>query len=116
MYCVWIISVFRACEPAISVPQNQPRRDSQRDFACLGSGNHSAIHVKVRPGYVRGLRTGDKRYQRGDLINVSIAAERCEGFLWYRPLACGGIRIRIDLATLGVADGGAPAPPLSGQA
>src|SRR5882762_9953269 len=77
MYCVWVIRVFREFEPAISVPQNQPRRNSQRHFSRLGSGNHSAIHVKVRPGYVRGLRTGDKRDQRGDLINVPIATERC---------------------------------------
>src|SRR5260370_41126184 len=114
MYCVWIISVFREFEPAISVPQNQPRRDSQRDFACLGSGNHSAIHVKVRPGYVRGLRTGDKRYQRGDLINVSIAAERCEGFLWYRPLACGGGFLPIARAPRLVVCCVAPACALSG--
>src|SRR5260370_2716290 len=100
MYCVWIIPVFREFEPAISVPQNQPRRDSQRDFARLGSGNHSAIHVKVRPCYVRGLRTGDKRDQRGDLINVPIAAERCEGLLWYRPLARVAIRIPIGLTPL----------------
>src|SRR6266404_7537535 len=79
LYCVWIIPALRA---------------------CVGSGNHSAIHVKVRSGYVRGLRTGDKRDQRGDLINVPIAAQRCEGLLWYRPLARGGIRIRIDRTRL----------------
>src|SRR5260221_8401539 len=115
-YCVLIIPALRAFEPATSVPQNQPRRDSQRDFAYAGSGNHSAIPVKVRPGYVRGLRTGDKRYQRGDLINVSIAAERCEGFLWSRPLACGGIRIRIDRTRLHVVDCDSPARHFSGQA
>src|ERR1700716_3428153 len=31
-----------------------------------GSGIHSAIHGKVRPRNVGGLRTGDKRHQRGD--------------------------------------------------
>src|SRR6202040_631545 len=46
--------------------------------ACVGSGNHSAIHVKIRPGYVRGLRPGDKRYQRSDLINVPVPVECCE--------------------------------------
>src|ERR1700675_372358 len=84
--------------------------------ACVGSGNHSAIHVKIRPGYVRGLRPGDKRYQRSDLINVPVAAERCEGFLWYRPLARGGIRIRIDPTRLHVVDCDAPARHFSGQA
>src|SRR5258708_10603792 len=95
MYWVWTIRVCREFEPATSVPQNQPRRDSQRDFARLGSGNHSAILVKVCPGYVRGLRTGDKRDQRGDLIDVPIAAERCEGLLWYLLLARGGILVRV---------------------
>src|SRR3984893_15055406 len=116
MYCVLIKPAFRESEPAISVPQNQPRRDSHNDFACAGSGNHSAIHVKVRAGYVRRLRTGDKRHQRGDLINVPIAAERCEGFLWYRPLARGRIRIRIDRTRLHVVDCDPPARHFSGQA
>src|ERR1700730_1068253 len=116
IYCVLIVSALRAFQTAFSVLQNQPRRDSKRDFACVGSGNHSAIHVKIGPGYVRGLRTGDKCHQRGDLINVPIAAERCEGFLWYRPLARGGIRIRIDRTRLHVVDGDAPACHFSGQA
>src|SRR5260370_988523 len=115
MYCVLIIPALRAFEPAISVPQNQPRRDSQRDFAYAGSGNHSAIHVKIRPGYVRGLWTGDKRPQRGDLINVPIAVECCEGLLRYRPLARGGIRIRIDRTRLDIVSCDAPVPHLSGQ-
>src|SRR5258706_15795119 len=51
MYCVLIIPALRAFEPAISVPQNQPRRDSHHDFdfACVGSGNHSAIHLRFAP-------------------------------------------------------------------
>src|SRR5260370_1618498 len=115
MYCVLIIPALRAFEPTISVPQNQRRRDSQRDFAYAGSGNHSAIHVKIRPRYVRGLRTGDKRHQRGDLINVPIAVERCEGLLRYRPLARGRIRIRIDRTRLDIVGCDAPAPHLSGH-
>jgi len=84
--------------------------------ACVGSGIHSAVDGKVRPGYVRGLRTGDKRDQRGDLTHVPIAAKRCECFLWYRPLARGGIRIRIDRARLHVVDCDAPARHFSRQA
>jgi hypothetical protein len=71
---------------------------------CVVSGNHSAIFRKIRPGYVRGLRTGDKRHQSGDLINVPIAVERGEGLLRYRPLARGGIQIRIDWTWLHVVD------------
>src|SRR5260370_15129784 len=111
MYCVLIIPALRALEPVISVPQNQPRRDSQRDFACAGSGNHSAIHVKIRPGYVRGLRTGDKRHQRGDLINVPIAVECCEGLLRYRPLARGGVPSPICPARPGFGCWYCPGPP-----
>src|SRR5260370_2895625 len=87
MYCVLIIPALRAFEPAISVPQNQPRRDSQRDFAYAGSGNHSAIHVKIRPGYALGLLTVDKRHHRGDLINRPRAVEPAEDLLRARPLA-----------------------------
>src|ERR1700684_2801791 len=95
-YLPLIVSALRAFQTAFFVLQNQPRRDSQRDFACVGSGNHSAIHVQIGPGYVGGLRTGDKCHQRGDLINVPIAVECCEGLLRYRPLARGWIRIRVD--------------------
>src|SRR6266581_1477613 len=54
------------------------------DMACLLSawlsGVHSAIHGKIRPGDVRGLRTGDKRHHRGDFIDVPVAVE-CRGRL-----------------------------------
>src|SRR5260370_7830508 len=73
MYCVLIIPALRAFEPAISVPQNQPRRDSQRDFAYAGSANHSAIHVKIRPGYVRALLPADNRHQPRALTNLPLA-------------------------------------------
>src|SRR3984893_18128600 len=115
IYCVLIVSALRAFQTAFSVLQNQPRRDSKRDFACVGSGNHSAIHVQIGPGYVRGLRTGDKCHQRGDLINVPIAVECCEGLLRNRPIARGWIRIRVDRSRLDIVDGDAPAPYLSGQ-
>src|SRR5439155_26517408 len=48
-------------------------------------------------------------------INVPVAVECCEGLLRYRPLASGGIRIRIDRTRLHVVDCDAPAPHLSGQ-
>src|SRR5437867_4334256 len=82
---------------------------------CVGSGIHSAIHGKIRPGNVRGLRTGDKRHQRSDLINVSVAVECCGGLLRCRPIARGGIQIRVDRTRLHVVDRDAPAPELSGQ-
>src|SRR6202166_2389359 len=115
IYCVLIVSALRAFQTAFFVLQNQPRRDSQRDFACVGSGNHSAIHVQIGPGYVRGLRTGDKCHQRCALINVHIAVEGWEGLLRYRPIARGWIRIRVDRSRLDIVDGDAPAPYLSGQ-
>src|SRR6266404_3975086 len=94
LYCVWIIPALRA---------------------CVGSGNHSAIHRKIRPGNVRGLRTGDKRHQRGDLIHVPIAVECCGGLLRYRPVARGGIQFRVGRTRLHVVDCDAPASHLSGQ-
>src|SRR6267143_3980598 len=83
---------------------------------CVGSGVHSAIDRKIRPGNVRGLRTGDERHHRGDLINMPIAVERCGGLLRYRPIARRGIQIRVDRTWLDVVDRDAPAPDLSGQA
>src|SRR3989442_14626260 len=44
---------------------------------CVGSGIHPAVDGEIRAGNVRGLRTGDERHQRGDLINMPIAVERC---------------------------------------
>src|SRR5712675_2823130 len=91
-YCVWIIRALRA---------------------CVGSGNHSAIHRKIRPGNVRGLRTGDKRHQRSDLINAPVTIECCECLLRYRPFARGGIRIRVNRTRLDIVDCDAPASHLS---
>src|ERR1700682_4596527 len=54
---------------------------------CVRSGNHSAIHGKVRPGNVGGLRTRDKRHQRSDLIYMPVAIEGCGGLLRHRPIA-----------------------------
>src|SRR4030095_8477740 len=79
------------------------------------SGIHSAINGKIRPGDVRGVRPGDKRHQRGDLITLPIAVECCGGLLRYRPIARGGIQIRIDWTGLHVVNRDAPAPYLSGQ-
>jgi hypothetical protein len=80
---------------------------------CVGSGIHSAINGKIRPGNVGGLRTGDERHQGGDLFNMPISVERCGGLLRYRPIARGGIQIRVDWTRLHVIDGDAPAPDLS---
>src|ERR1700751_1378394 len=88
---------------------------SERDFVCVGSGIHSAIHGEIRPGNVRGLRTGDKRHQRGDLIDAAKAVECCGGLLRYRPIARGGIQIGVDRTRLHVVDGNPPGPDLSGQ-
>ena len=43
-------------------------------------GIRSAVHGKIRACDVRRFRTGDKRDQRGDFINVPVAAE-CSGGL-----------------------------------
>src|SRR3954470_3938217 len=60
------------------------------------SGVHSAIQGKICPGDVRRLRAGDERHQRSDLIDVPVAVE-CRGRLQrYRPIARGGIQIRVD--------------------
>src|SRR6202790_5626520 len=83
--------------------------------ACIDSGNHSAIHVKIRPSYVRGLRTRDKRHQRSYLINVPVPVECCESPLRYRPIARGGIRIRVNRTRLDIVDCDAPPSHLSGQ-
>src|SRR5712691_13481335 len=79
------------------------------------SGIHSAINGQIRPGHVRGLRTGDERHQGGDLFNMPISVERCGGLLRYRPIARGGIQICVDWTRLHVVDGDAPARDLSGQ-
>src|SRR5262249_38824698 len=85
------------------------------DHAVVSSGVHSPIHGKVRPGDVRRLRTGDERHQRSDLINVPVAVECRGGLLRYRPIARGGIQIRVDRARLHVVDRDAPAPDLPGE-
>src|SRR5258706_14494978 len=81
----------------------------------LRSGIHPAINGKIRPGNVRGLRTGDERHCGGDLVNTPIAVERRSGLLWHRPIAACRIQIRVDRTRLDVVDRDAPAPDLSGQ-
>ena len=76
---------------------------------CVGSGIHPAINGEIRAGNVRGLRTGDERHQRGDLINMPIAVERCGGLLRHRPIARRGIQIRVDRTWLNVIDRDTPA-------
>src|SRR5271169_2041127 len=48
------------------------------------SGVRTTVDGQIRTGDVRGLRTGDERHQRGDLINMPIAVERCGGLLRHR--------------------------------
>src|SRR5438105_8482588 len=79
------------------------------------SGIHSAIHGKVRPSDVGRFRAGDKRDHCSDLINVPEAVERGSGLLRHRPLARGGIQLRVDRTRLHVVDRDAPAAELSRQ-
>ena len=80
-------------------PQPQEPLDAHRtraswglaDSVCLGSGIRSAINGQIRPGDVGRLRTGDERHQRGDLVDATVAVERCGSFLRRRPIACGWI-------------------------
>src|SRR6266481_5098697 len=84
-------------------------------YVLFQLGIRPAIHGKIRPGNVRGLWTGDKRHQRSDLIDVPVAVECRGGLLRYRPIARGGIQLRVDRTRLHVVDRDAPAPDLSGQ-
>ena len=79
------------------------------------SGIHSPVNGKIRPGNVGGLRTGYKRNQCSDLINLTVTVERGDGLLRHCPLACGRIQIRVDWTRLHVVDRDAPAPYLSRQ-
>src|SRR6266478_1800326 len=78
-------------------------------------GIHSAIYGKICPGDVGRFRTGDKRHQCSDLINATEAVECGGGLLRHRPLARGGIQLRVDRTRLHVVDRDAPAPELSGE-
>src|ERR1700722_4700629 len=75
------------------IPVNAPVIKTTRVFITLSLGSriHSAIHGKIRPGDVRGLRTGYKRHHRGDLIHTPVTVERCGGLLRHRPITRGGI-------------------------
>ena len=57
---------------------------------------------------------GDKSDHGSDLINVPVAVECGGGLLRYRPIARGGIQIRVDWTRLNVVDRDAPAPDLPG--
>src|SRR5882757_3808443 len=70
LYCVWIIRALRA---------------------CVGSGNHSAIHRKIRPGNVLGLGIDEKRQVRLVVLAAPVTVECCECLLRYRSFARGGI-------------------------
>src|SRR5438132_13517372 len=81
----------------------------------FGSGVHSAIDGKIRPSDVGRFWTGDERYHGRDLINVPEAVECGSGLLRHRPLARGGIQLRVDRTRLHVVDCDAPAAELSRQ-
>src|SRR5467141_680879 len=79
------------------------------------SGIHSTINGKIRPSDVGRFRAGDKRDHCSDLINVPEAVERGGGLLRHRPLARGGIQLRVDRTRLHIVDRDTPAPELSGE-
>src|ERR1700720_1339422 len=91
------------------------KRVSMPVRVCAGSGIHSAIHGQIRAGNVRGLRTGDKRHHRGDLLHTPVTIKRCGGLLRHSPITRGGIQFRVDWSRLHVVDRDAAAPDLSGQ-
>jgi hypothetical protein len=86
------------------------------EMSGLWSGVGPAIHRQIRTRDVRGLGTGNKRNQRGDLINMPLAVERCDGLLRHCPIARGRIQIRVDRTRLDIVDRNAAAPDFSGQA
>ena len=87
---------FPRANLAVSIglpPTNQPdfptkRRRPRFD---LPSGVRATVHRQVCAGNVRGLRTGNERHQRSDLIHMPIAVERRNGLLRRRPIARGRI-------------------------
>ena len=100
------------------LPCKLPARDRQSSsvrFRTMRSGIRPAINGQISPGDERGLRTGDEGHQRGDLINMSAAVERCGGLLGHCPIARGGMQIRIDRPCLNVVDRDTVATNLSGQ-
>src|SRR6266404_1188710 len=103
--------------PDVSFPSDAPAtwpRSVQRP-AWVSSGVHSAVHGKIRAGNVRGLRSGDKRHHRRDLIYTPVTIKRRGGLLRHRPITRGRIQFGVDRTGLHVVDRDAPAPDLSGQ-
>src|SRR5271155_505498 len=60
------------------------------------SGVGAAIHGEIRSGDVRGFRAGDKRYQRGNLVDSAVAIQGGVVFLGSGPIARSGIEIGVD--------------------
>src|SRR5260370_37329535 len=93
MYWVLMIPALRVLKGGLPSPAESlaemavPAHRRLNLPLSVGSGIHSAIHGKIRPGNVRGLRTGDNRHQRGDLFNLPVAVERCGGLLGRSPIA-----------------------------
>src|SRR5215472_14589142 len=75
--------------------------DGKRRVAAV-SGVGAAVDSQVCTGDVRCFRTGHEGDQRGNIVNVAVAAESRICYLGCRPLAGGGIQIRVDRARLNV--------------
>ena len=74
-------------EDSFAVSYQRPPGTDRQHMMCPGSGIHPAIHGKVRPGNVRGLRAGDESDHCGDLLDAPVAAEYRGGFLRHGPIA-----------------------------
>src|SRR6266852_6846518 len=121
MYCLLFIPHFAHLRcPSLSCTITLPRwpfplHRGLNLRSSIVSGIHSAVLGKIRAGNVLGLRSGDKRHHRGDLIHTPVTIKGCGGLLRHRPITRGGIQFRVDWARLHVVDRDASAPDLSGQ-
>src|SRR6202034_2097891 len=87
--------LLKVTRPAVArLDLGSPAVNEQFDtpnFVGVALSIHSAIYGKICPGDVRGLRTGDKRHHRRDLIHKPVTIERCGGLLRHRPITRGRI-------------------------
>src|SRR5580704_17885606 len=86
----------RASRPFSAMTFPTPREWASVPFRpdtgrALRLGVGAAIDGKVSTGDIRRLRPGHKRNQGGNLVDRSVAVERCGGLLGRRPIARGGI-------------------------
>ena len=68
------------------------------------SGVGAAINREIGASDVGRFWPSDKRYQRGNLVNVTIAFERGVSDLRFCPIACGGIQVSINGSRLNIVD------------